>query len=42
MAPTHHVVRTGEMALLIPDGVHLGIAGLTVNLWLGAEKDGDA
>lgn len=31
MAPTHHAVRAGEMALLIPDGVHLVLAGLTVN-----------
>lgn len=42
VAPTHHVGRTGEMALLIPGGLHLVLAGLTVNSWLGAEKDGDA
>lgn len=30
------------MALLIPGGVHLVLAGLTVNSWLGAEKGGDA
>lgn len=29
------------MALLIPGGLHLVLAGLTVNSWLGAEKDGD-
>lgn len=29
------------MDLLIPDGLHLVLAGLTVNSWLGAEKAGD-